>query len=290
MSRPAADETCDGDDNDCDGEIDEGLEHRDWYNDSDGDGYGSGAVVSSTCDLTLDMSGLGRAHLDGDCDESDSDINPGATEVCNEIDDDCDSEIDEGVSWVYFTDIDGDGYGVDDSDYTSCVEDPAMRATVGGDCLDSNADVNPGVPSDDPDDWISYFDAEYCYSLGGHSGGPGGGGPGSGGIEICSWDYDCSGEVEEIALSTEDDGSPADATTDWASASWTDEAELPHVACEDFKDDEYDHPVGDGDTMPVERWFGSVPSCGETGTFLVSCVLDGTDWEPIVETVFMACL
>ena len=67
---PGAYEECDGKDNDCDGEIDEGC-----IVDNDGDGY----------------------YSDVDCDDSNADIHPGATEDCNGLDDDCDDQVDEGT-------------------------------------------------------------------------------------------------------------------------------------------------------------------------------------------------
>ncbi|MBU1855049.1 MAG: hypothetical protein KKF89_04985, partial [Nanoarchaeota archaeon] len=53
--------------------------------DTDGDGYGYPA--SSLCN-----------YPEGDCDDSDSDINPSASEVCNNIDDDCVNGVDDGLS------------------------------------------------------------------------------------------------------------------------------------------------------------------------------------------------
>ena len=52
---------------------------------------------------------------DGDCDDEDEDVNPGADEYCDEIDNDCDDEIDESDAldaYIWFSDADGDGYGM----------------------------------------------------------------------------------------------------------------------------------------------------------------------------------
>ncbi|MCK6531151.1 FG-GAP-like repeat-containing protein, partial [Myxococcota bacterium] len=67
---PGATETCDGEDDDCDGDADEGF-------DADGDGYG-------TCGASPD------------CADGNPAIHPGATESCNALDDDCDGVADEG--------------------------------------------------------------------------------------------------------------------------------------------------------------------------------------------------
>ncbi|MFT3910329.1 MAG: S8 family serine peptidase [Ferruginibacter sp.] len=59
-----------------------------YYADNDGDGYGSGAAVS------LCPPGAGFVLLNGDCDDNNNAIHPGATEICNNIDDNCDGVID----------------------------------------------------------------------------------------------------------------------------------------------------------------------------------------------------
>jgi hypothetical protein len=138
--KPGAAEICNGVDDDCDGSIDEGLTFVTYYTDADGDGYGAGSG-SSLCSNP----GAGYVTQGGDCDDANASINPGATETCNGVDDDCDGSIDEGLTFVtYYTDADGDGYGTG-SGLSLCSNPGAGYVTQGGDCDDANASVNPGT-------------------------------------------------------------------------------------------------------------------------------------------------
>ncbi|MFN8154237.1 MAG: MopE-related protein [Bacteroidia bacterium] len=90
-----------------------------YYGDADGDGYGDGEASIQSCDAVAPS---GYSADGTDCNDADVSINPGATETCNGIDDDCNGIVDNGF------DNDGDGY-------TSC----------NGDCDDNNASVYPGA-------------------------------------------------------------------------------------------------------------------------------------------------
>ncbi len=136
--RPGATEVCNGVDDNCDGQIDNGLPTARFFRDQDGDGYGTAQSI-----VRCGPTGLYRADTDGDCDDVRSFINPGVEEICNNgFDDDCDGQIDENLV-TYYRDADGDNYGSTVS--TRACSQPAGYVELGGDCNDRNRNVNPGA-------------------------------------------------------------------------------------------------------------------------------------------------
>ena len=130
---PAAEEVCDGVDNDCDSVVDEHCTV--WYEDLDGDGYGSSVSVEA------DVHPPGYVEYTGDCDDDDENINPGVTEVCDGIDNDCDGSVDEQCL-VWYQDLDGDNYGNSAVSMRS-INRPPGYVVAGGDCDDTNSDIHP---------------------------------------------------------------------------------------------------------------------------------------------------
>jgi hypothetical protein len=133
---PGASEVCNGKDDDCDGSIDEGVKTT-YFRDADGDGYGNPSSSTQTCPPPP-----GYVTDDTDCDDTDSSIHPGVSEVCNGKDDDCDGSIDEGVETTYFRDADGDGYGNPSSSTQACSL-PSGYVTNNRDCDDSDPNEHP---------------------------------------------------------------------------------------------------------------------------------------------------
>ena len=140
----AAPELCDGKDNDCDGVIDEpgAADCQEYFQDNDWDGHGAGA---SAC--LCEPSAKYKAVLDDDCDDLNPWSFPGATELCDGVDNDCDEEVDEegatGCNW-FFADGDGDGYGSGDA-VCSCLAPGGGWAVTPGDCDEGSSDVHPGA-------------------------------------------------------------------------------------------------------------------------------------------------
>jgi len=149
-------ESCDGEDNDCDGATDEGFEDTDddgiadcMETDKDGDGIVDSADncvgvnnpgqedndldnFGDVCDLDDDNDQTSDAE---DCAPFDQDIHPGAEELCDGKDNNCNFIVDEGS-----TDTDADGWKdcVDEDDDNDGVVD-------GADCAPTDASVFPGA-------------------------------------------------------------------------------------------------------------------------------------------------
>jgi hypothetical protein len=120
-----------------------GCTLQEFLPDSDGDGFGNNAFLSG-----IGCAGqppAGYVAKGGDCADGDATVHPGAVEVCNHQDDNCDGQVDEGAPPVQmWPDEDGDGY------YQKQTGTPVMGcggvpgyAAVGGDCAPKDPKVHP---------------------------------------------------------------------------------------------------------------------------------------------------
>ena len=103
--------------------IDEGLTQS-WYADSDGDSYGDINVSVVDC-----AQPSGYVTDNTDCDDSEATVNPGETEVCDGLDNDCDTLIDEGLTQSWYADSDGDSYGDINVSVVDCAQ-PSGYVTI----------------------------------------------------------------------------------------------------------------------------------------------------------------
>jgi hypothetical protein len=134
-------EACDNLDNDCDGQVDEELPYQMWYADIDGDGLGSGV------DSYLGCSAIpGYVEFSGDCNDFDPMILGGTPEVCDDMDNDCNGLVDEGLTYQnWFIDNDGDGLGNYMANISACAA-PLGYVGTSGDCNDADPLIQGGAP------------------------------------------------------------------------------------------------------------------------------------------------
>ncbi len=130
-----------------------------YYQDTDGDGFGVDSVTSERC-----YPPPGFALASGDCDDTDADTYPGAVEICDGKDNDCDCEgvsppctplVDENAvdATLYFQDLDGDGFGSGSG--TSACAPPDGTSDNDLDCDDTRSDIYPGA-DEQPGDGIDH--------------------------------------------------------------------------------------------------------------------------------------
>ena len=146
---PVASEICDSLDNDCDGNIDDDdddtqfPEDSTYYSDLDGDGFGALETAMQACSQPSNSVTDFR-----DCDDDNAAVHPDAIEVCDELDNDCDTLIDDGddsldasTGTEFFADTDDDGEGNPIFNSWTCIQ-PEGFVTNNTDCDDNDAAVN----------------------------------------------------------------------------------------------------------------------------------------------------
>ncbi len=111
-----------------------------WYLDSDNDGYGDPFSIGFTCSAPANY-----VSNNDDCNDTDINVNPLGTEICNEIDDNCDGSIDEGITVFWSPDNDGDGFGDGTTILATC-SPPIGYVSNTNDCDDTNASIYIDAP------------------------------------------------------------------------------------------------------------------------------------------------
>ena len=218
---PGADERCDGRDNDCDlladDADDDTVDPTNAWPDTDGDTWGAVGAEVAACAVPS-----GWVLRGGDCDDGRLAVHPGAAEVCDELDNDCNELVDTDDPGVdaeltAFPDTDGDGFGamVAPTVLTSCVLPDAWSPTD-TDCNDALPEVNPAASE------IPYDGIDQDCQDGDLNDQDGDGSPGGvtgtdchdtdpsihpGAIETADGvDQDCDGTVDDGTVYGDDDG------------------------------------------------------------------------------------
>jgi len=119
--------------------------------DKDLDGYYGTLITGCVYSYILPITYTLPSVLD--CNDSDPSINPAFAEVCNGIDDNCNGQVDEGVTTTYYIDNDADGFGnpIPNADPTtpnpiticSTASPPAGYVLNNSDCNDNDPLINP---------------------------------------------------------------------------------------------------------------------------------------------------
>jgi hypothetical protein len=130
-----------GIDNNCDGVLTDTF-----YQDADGDGYGN---INET--LVAEAATNGYVSNSADCDDSRETVYPGAPEICDGLDNNCNGAVDDGLNmFTYYIDADYDGFGAsiqDELPLVSCEPTaPYGYANNPNDCNVYNESVYPGAP------------------------------------------------------------------------------------------------------------------------------------------------
>jgi hypothetical protein len=271
---PGGDEVCNGEDDDCDGtaDEDEAIDVATWYADTDGDSYGDPANTDIDCDQPT---GFVADATEADCDDGDASQHPGADEVCNGEDDDCDGTTDEDEAvdvLTWYADVDSDGFGDPTSTDDDC-DQPTGFVANRTDCDDTDASQYPGadeVCNGEDDDCDGTTDEDEA-------------------VDVATWFADVDGDGFGDAASTDIDcDQPTDYVGDATDCDDSQGAVNPDAdeVC-NGQDDDCDGDTDEDEAIDVNTWYADVDhdKFGDATSTDINCdqpvgfVADATDCD-----------
>ncbi len=144
------------------------LTASEWVLDNDNDTYYTGGIISA-CTSPGEGYVIKGDKKAGDCDDNDNKIRPGAREVCDNKDNDCDGSIDEDLRYyAVFLDEDGDGYGFGLSVFSGVCSTPVGYSENNSDCAPLDPDKfisGPLYVDNDGDGYTVGSPVLICYGL-----------------------------------------------------------------------------------------------------------------------------
>jgi len=116
-----------------------------YFIDTDADGFGVNAATTAVCETSAPA---GYSAFSTDCNDAVATSYPGAPELCNVVDDDCDTVVDEDLVFsTYYRDADGDSHGDAAVTESNCTGSPSSgHVRTSGDCDDGRAEVHAMAP------------------------------------------------------------------------------------------------------------------------------------------------
>ena len=269
---PDADETCNGQDDDCDGDTDEdeAIDVVTWYADDDDDKFGDPTSSTIDCDQPL-----GFVADDTDCDDDDDAQHPGADELCNDEDDDCDGDIDEDSATdvlTWYADTDGDTYGDAASSDIDC-DQPTGFVADATDCDDSDATQHPSADercNGEDDDCDGTTDEDSA-------------------VDVATWYADTDGDTYGDPASADIDcDQPTGFVADASDCDDSDDSQYPGAPehC-NGEDDDCDGSTDEDSAVDVLTWYADTDgdSYGDAASSDIDCdqptgfVADATDCD-----------